>query len=66
MIREVVITPRAKREIKNIFDFIEAKWNIEVKRKLSNKINTCIKLIIKTPELFPISNSNKKNKKSSN
>ncbi len=39
MKREVVITPRAKIEVEEIFNYLEAKWNNEVKRKFSNKIN---------------------------
>lgn len=60
MKREVVITPRAKIEVENIFNYIEAKWNNETKRKFSTKVNAAIKLIIENPELFPISNTNNK------
>ncbi|RVT79548.1 type II toxin-antitoxin system RelE/ParE family toxin [Flavobacterium sufflavum] len=63
MKREVVITPRAKIEVEEIFNYLEAKWNNEVKRKFSNKINFTIQLIVKNPELFPISSINKKIRK---
>ncbi|GGA65181.1 hypothetical protein GCM10008015_02480 [Flavobacterium palustre] len=63
MKREVVITPRAKIEVENIFNYIEAKWNNEIKKKFSTKVNAAIKLIIENPELFPISNTNKKIRK---
>lgn len=63
MKREVVITPRAKIEIEEIFEYIELKWNNEVKKKFSNKINAAIKLIVENPELFPISNINRKIRK---
>ncbi|MEL1242605.1 hypothetical protein [Flavobacterium flavipallidum] len=35
----------------------------EIKSKFSNKINEVVKLIIENPELFPISNTNKKIRK---
>jgi len=63
MKREVVITPKAKIEIEEIFNYLEAKWNNEIKRKFSNKINSAIQLIVENPELFPISNINKKIRK---
>lgn len=63
MKREVVITPRAKIEMEEIFNYLEAKWNNEVKRKFSNKINSVIKLIVENPELFPISSINRKIRK---
>lgn len=34
MKREVVITPRAKMEVEEIFNYLEAKWNNEVKKKI--------------------------------
>ena len=33
MKREVVITPRAKIEIQNVFDYLESKWNEKIIRK---------------------------------
>lgn len=33
MKREVVITPRAKIEIQNVFDYLESKWNEKTKKK---------------------------------
>ncbi|GEC70992.1 ParE toxin of type II toxin-antitoxin system, parDE [Flavobacterium flevense] len=52
MKREVVITPKAKIEIEEIFNYLEAKWNNEIKRKFLNKINSAIQLIVENPELF--------------
>jgi plasmid stabilization system protein ParE len=63
MKREVVITPKAKIEVEEIFNHLEAKWNNEVKKKFSNKINAAVKLIVENPELFPISSTNKKIRK---
>ena len=63
MKREAVITPRAQVEIENIFEYLELKWNETIKKKFSNKINTTIKLLIDNPELFPVSNVNKKIRK---
>lgn len=63
MKREVVITPRAQIEIENVFEYLELKWNKKTKKQFSNKINTIINLIIENPELFPISNVNKKIRK---
>ncbi len=63
MKREVVITPRAQIEIENIFEYLESKWNEKIKKKFSNKINTILNLIIENPELFPVSNVNKKIRK---
>jgi plasmid stabilization system protein ParE len=63
MKREVVITPRAKIEIQNVFDYLESKWNEKTKKQFSTKINTIINLIIENPELFPFSNVNIKIRK---
>jgi plasmid stabilization system protein ParE len=63
MKREVVITPRAQVEIENVFEYLELKWNEKVKKKFSNKINVIVNLIAENPELFPISNVNKKIRK---
>ena len=63
MKREVVITPRAKIEIQNVFDYLESKWNEKIKRKFSNKIKSIINLILENPELFPVSGINKKIRK---
>lgn len=63
MKRQVVLTSRAKIEIEEIFEYLELKWNESVKKQFSNKINTIINLIIENPEIFPVSNSNKKVRK---
>ena len=63
MKREFVITPRAKIEIQNVFDYLESKWNEKIKRKFSNKIKSIINLILENPELFPVSGINKKIRK---
>ena len=60
MKREVVITPRAKIEIQNVFDYLESKWNEKTKKKFSNNIKSIINLILENPELFPVSGINKK------
>lgn len=59
MKREVVITPRAKIEIQNVFNYLELKWNEKTKNKFSNKINQIVILIAEKPELFPVSSINK-------
>ncbi|WP_269226525.1 type II toxin-antitoxin system RelE/ParE family toxin [Flavobacterium eburneipallidum] len=63
MKREVVITPRAKIEFQNVFNYLESKWNEKTKKKFSNKINSIINLILENPELFPVSGINKKIRK---
>lgn len=63
MKREIVITPRAQVEIEAIFEYLELKWNEKIKKKFANKINTIINLILENPELFPVSNVNKKIRK---
>jgi plasmid stabilization system protein ParE len=63
MKREVVITPRAKIEIQNVFDYLESKWNEKTKKKFSNKIKSILNLIGENPELFPVSNINRKIRK---
>ena len=63
MRREVVITPRAQAEIEKLFEYLEIKWDEKTKKKFSNKINTIVKLLIDNPELFPVSNVNKKMRK---
>jgi len=37
MKREVVITPRAKIEIQNVFDYLESKWNEKTKSNFQIK-----------------------------
>jgi len=63
MKREIVITPRARIEIENIFELLKLRWNEKTKNKFSNKINQIVNLIAGNPELFPVSSINKKIRK---
>lgn len=63
MKREIVITPRARIEIENIFELLKLRWNEKTKNKFSNKINQIVNQIAGNPELFPISSINKKIRK---
>ncbi len=61
--REVVITPRAEKEIVNIFDYLESKWNERIKKDFSNKLYKTVQTVTKKPDMFPISAINKKFRK---
>ncbi len=63
MKREVVITTRAQTEIENILDYLETRWSLKTKKKFLNKINLIINLVVENPELFPVSNVNKRVRK---
>ena len=63
MIREIIITDKAKINIINIFDYLELKWNLKVKTKFAFKLNEMIELILVNPEIFPISEKNKRLRK---
>ena len=61
--RKIIITDKAKINIINIFDYLELKWNLKVKTKFAFKLNEMIKLIKINPDIFPISEKNKRLRK---
>ena len=61
--REVIITPHAEREILNIFEYLESKWNEKVKKDYSNKLFKVVQIVAKNPDLFPTSERNRKLRK---
>lgn len=61
--RKIVLTPRAEKEILKVFEYLELNWSEKVKKKFANKLYETIKIVAKNPELFPVSNKNKKLRK---
>ena len=61
--REIVITPKAQKELNQLFEYFELEWNIKVKNDFVNKLHLVLKIVAKSPELFPISNKNNKFRK---
>lgn len=58
--REVVITPRAQKELNQLFEYLELKWNLKVKNDFVIRLHLVLKIVAKSPDSFPI--SSKKNK----
>lgn len=61
--RILVITNRAKKNISNVFEYLEFKWNLEVKKKFAVNLMETIKLIQSDPDIFPKSDKNKRLRK---
>lgn len=61
--REVIITPRAKKEVLNIFEYLEFKWSERIRRNFANKLYKIVATVANNPELFPTSTVNKKLRK---
>jgi plasmid stabilization system protein ParE len=61
--REVVITPRAQKELNQLFEYFELEWSIKVKNDFVNKLHLVLNIVAKSPESFPITNKNNKFRK---
>lgn len=61
--RKIVITPRAQKELNQLFEYFELEWNIKIKNDFVNKLHLVLKIVAKNPELFPISYKNNKIRK---
>ena len=61
--REVIITPRAKKEILNIFEYLEFMWSERIRRNFANKLYKIVETVTHNPELFPTSAVNIKFRK---
>ncbi|MGY5353436.1 type II toxin-antitoxin system RelE/ParE family toxin [Wenyingzhuangia aestuarii] len=46
-------TDNALNELKEVFEYLELKWTERESKKLSQKIETTVKLIAENPSLFP-------------
>jgi plasmid stabilization system protein ParE len=51
--RKVVISKRATYELEDLFDFLDYKWSISIRKKVAQKLNKNIENIRLNPELFP-------------
>lgn len=51
--RKVVISKRATYELEDLFDFLDYKWSIDIRKKVAKKLNKNIEKIRLNPELFP-------------
>lgn len=56
--RKLVITTLARKNLKAIFEFIEIEFGQKSRVTFAGKINNCLSLIVKNPELFPKSDLN--------
>lgn len=61
--RKLVLTAKAKKQLQDIFDYIESKWSREARIKVAKKIYKNFYIIESNPELFPISEFNTNLKK---
>ena len=57
--RKVVISKRATYELEDLFDFLDYKWTLSIRKKVAQKLNNHIEKIRLNPELFPKSNIRK-------
>ena len=55
---ELIFTERSLKEIKNISEFITAKWSSRVNLKFLNKLKTNFDLLLTNPEIFPPNKNN--------
>ncbi len=51
--RTVVISKRATYELEDLFDFLDCKWSVSIRKKVAQKLNKNIQKIRLNPELFP-------------
>ena len=58
--RDLVVTDRAKLNIRLSFEFVEGKFGAEARIKLALKVAKAISIAHENPEIFPISEYNKK------
>ena len=56
MTKEVIWSPDSENDIKDILDYLEAKWNSRIIARFLNKIDDSINLILDDPRIFPIIN----------
>lgn len=61
--RRVVITDRAKFNIKNLLDYLEISWNVKVREKYADKLFKSMKILQGNPEVFPVAKHSKKIRK---
>ena len=54
--RKVVISKRATYELEDLFDFLDYKLTLSIRKKVAQKLNNHIEKIRLNPELFPKSN----------
>ncbi|MDG2430918.1 type II toxin-antitoxin system RelE/ParE family toxin [Flavobacterium sp.] len=54
--RKVIISKRATYELEDLFDFLDYKWSVSIRKKVAQKLNNHIEKIRLDPELFPKSN----------
>lgn len=50
--REVVITPRAQKELNQLFEYLELKWNLKVKNDFVIKLHLVLKIVAKSLIIF--------------
>lgn len=54
--RKVVISVRASYDIEDLFDYLDHKWSINVRKKVAQNLKSNIEKIRINPELFPNTN----------
>jgi plasmid stabilization system protein ParE len=52
-LKELIFTERSLKDIKNISEFITAKWSIRVNLMFLNKLKSNFDLLLINPEIFP-------------
>jgi plasmid stabilization system protein ParE len=50
---KVVVSKRATYELEDLFDFLDYKWSVSIRKKVAKKLNNHIEKIRLNPELFP-------------
>ncbi len=56
MLREIIWSPLAEKDLENILEYLADNWNQKVIKHFLNKIDTIINQIAKVPNQFPIIN----------
>ena len=53
MSRKVVLSKTAKKKLEGLFDYFIEKWSLKVKNEFVEKLDDCINIVKKQPEIFP-------------
>ena len=61
--RRLVLTDRAKLNIKSLLDYLELSWSVKVREKQADKLLKNMKALQGKPEMFPKSEHNSKIRK---
>ncbi|WP_031426919.1 type II toxin-antitoxin system RelE/ParE family toxin [Flavimarina sp. Hel_I_48] len=58
MIRDIIISKTAEKNLDKIFEYLEGRWSLNVKHNFVEKLDTALELLKRDPNMFPESLSN--------